>query len=78
MPNENVLKGFCCPKCGSSSSFNIDVVMTLRVFDDGTEMICGDLEWDDESPCSCPRCSRTGTVGNFQVQIGEEGDDSTG
>lgn len=66
MANENCLKGFVCPLCGSEGPFKIEARMLVKVWDDGTDdSESGDVEWDEHSYCECCECYRYGTVGDF-------------
>ena len=64
--NTNCLQGFRCPKCGSIEPFYIDVVTSVRMWDDGSDLGYGaDLEWEDDSYCMCGECSHDGKVKDF-------------
>jgi hypothetical protein len=75
MPNEENLAGIACPRCGQDEEFQItgtawdetvwDGTVTFDVIDDGTGDYQG-VEWNADSPISCPVCGATGTVEEFQ------------
>ena len=67
MPNNNVLQGFKCPDCGNEDEFRIAVSAWAKVTDNGTEDF-DDVEWDDNSVCSCPDCGLIAKVKDFQEQ----------
>lgn len=68
-PNEGVLEGMKCPKCGSFGPFQIEITTVMIVNDEGVDEQCGDNEWNDESYCQCLDCDNSGTVATFS---GEE------
>lgn len=65
MSNTNCLRGFKCPNCGSLEPFTISVEIGVEIWDEGSDMPTGDIEWTDDSVCKCP-CGAVGTVGDFQ------------
>ena len=64
-PNENVLEGIRCPKCGSTARFNIwATALFTDVTDDGsTDFI--DMQWDEESAITCVACKHEGIIETF-------------
>jgi hypothetical protein len=62
--NENCLKGFKCPDCGWTESFDIAAECTVIVKDDGTDDP-RDFHWGDAAHCQCVSCGCCGTVGDF-------------
>src|ERR1039457_2680781 len=66
--NDNCLIGMQCPKCSSLGPFEIDVITTLTVHDDGTGDANG-AEWEDENRCQCSNCKHTATVADFSRNI---------
>ena len=64
--NDNCLAGMRCPQCKSLEPFEICVLCTVQVRDEGTEET-HDMEWDDTNACSCPACGFHGTVRDFKV-----------
>jgi hypothetical protein len=66
--NDNCLAGMRCPQCGAQEPFEIGVLCTAKVFDDGTEET-HDMEWDDTNACSCPACGFHGTVRDFKRRV---------
>jgi hypothetical protein len=66
--NENCLEGMRCPKCKALEPFDISVLCTAKVFDDGTEET-HDMEWDDTNACSCPACGFQGLVRDFKRRV---------
>lgn len=63
-PNENCLKDFRCPKCDSFGPFNIAVICTMEIRDDGSEEYDG-VEWKDGSFCQCKECAFMAKVKDF-------------
>jgi hypothetical protein len=67
MPNENVLEGFKCPKCGSEGNFKIEVCTVIEFNDEEGAIDEGaDKEWQPESFCACVACDHAATVKDFQ------------
>ena len=64
-PNNNWLKGFWCPSCGSFGPFHIRSSVLLEVYDDGTEAYA-QAEWGDDAFCVCPNCCHKGKVWQFK------------
>ncbi len=64
--NENCLNGFVCPECGETDQFSIACATTAVVTDEGVEDH-GDMEWDEDSECTCSECGHGGKVSDFQV-----------
>jgi hypothetical protein len=73
MANTNCLEGIRCPKCGQEEEFFIEGTQLFRVNDDGAYGD-GDIEWDDESRCSCSNdaCEFTGDLGAFRIEAQEK------
>jgi DNA-directed RNA polymerase subunit RPC12/RpoP len=73
--NINCLAGVVCPQCGNTEIFVIVATTAIAVTDDGSDFhddvlknyACG-VEWDDDSPCRCPRCNRHGKLRDFQQE----------
>lgn len=67
-PNRNWLTGMACPKCGVFGPFSIFAFQAgmVRVRDDGTDFIEGNIEWEATSRCECLACCHTGMVGEFR------------
>jgi hypothetical protein len=67
-PNVNCLQGMRCPSCGDFGPFSIQVTQRgmVRVSDNGTDFIDGNVEWEDESECECLACRHTATVAEFR------------
>jgi len=65
--NTNCLTGFECPKCGSLEPFYIECKVVVQVFDNGTEDIGGQIEWEDDAYCRCGDCDTVGEVKEFKV-----------
>lgn len=63
--NNNCLEGLRCPQCAAYEPFSITATTTAEMHDDGCELTT-DIEWDDESPCSCLVCNYDATVGDFK------------
>lgn len=63
--NENVLKGFCCPRCKALEGFDIEAKAVFTdVQDDGTGDY-QDVRWTPKAYCRCTSCGFGGTVGDF-------------
>lgn len=60
-PNSNCLDNMSCPRCGATSSFDIEATVTVKVTDDGTDSTYG-YHWDDASACGCRQCGYEATV----------------
>jgi len=69
-PNQNILSGMSCPKCGSPGPFEIAALVVVSVSDDESEVKPQDHEWHDDSPAKClePECEFTGKVLNFSEE----------
>jgi DNA-directed RNA polymerase subunit RPC12/RpoP len=67
--NTNCLQGFKCPQCGNTDSFKIEATCMATVFDDGVDTTT-EFEWNNDSYCECPQCSRTGIVQDFSEERG--------
>ena len=65
--NENTLVDFACPECGSRGRFEITATSTFTMDDHGADGY-SDIEWDDDSSCSCRACGHGGTVKDFEVK----------
>jgi hypothetical protein len=74
MPNDNVLIGISCPNCKSEGPFDIDCTARFTVWDDGTNLEYGVLDWEDNSLCSCKNCGFKGKVYNFKYDSNIEPD----
>ena len=71
-PNQDEINVGClldtaCPKCGSRGRFDISASVTFLMGDDGEDGH-GDIEWGDDSSCSCRECGHGGTVADFTVE----------
>ena len=68
MPNENCLEGMKCPSlpCGQEDKFIITSTARFMVHDDGTDSH-ENVEWDDDSDCSCGVCMWYGQVRDFKL-----------
>lgn len=64
--NENALKGYECPECGSTS-LAVTVSTLAELHDDGTDAECGDHHWDGDSHMECRDCFRSGTSKDFVI-----------
>ena len=69
MSNTNCLEGWSCPECHQEDRFDVEVHVTVTLFDDGVEGINGDTEYDDDNNCSCPECGHRGKVGDFRKDV---------
>ena len=77
MPNNNCLEGVRCPKCSSDEKFDISAHTIATVTDSGTEET-GDIEWNDDSECTCHACGYSGELRDFREdpeEIEKETDD---
>lgn len=66
--NENCLKGWKCPKCGSTSEFFVDAIIETRVLlcDEGIlQADPGDTTWEPTSRANCVDCGFAATVADF-------------
>lgn len=63
--NTNCLAGMECPVCASEGPFRIVVRSWATVSDEGTEEF-GDIEWDDQSGCSCLDCKHMASIQDFR------------
>lgn len=70
-PNDNCLKGFQCPTCGWTDSFDIVAECTVTMLDGGTTDE-RDFEWDGDAHCSCCNCSLNGTVQHFRMDARQQ------
>jgi hypothetical protein len=66
--NTNYLAGFKCPKCGAEKLVVIRVSADIHLHDAGSVAGVGNIECDDQSPCTCCGCRYAGTVGEFKVE----------
>jgi len=56
-PNVNCLYGKRCPRCASYGPFELVVSMRVLLTDDGSDDAeDGTIEYDEDSPASCPAC----------------------
>lgn len=65
--NKNCLANMQCPRCLSEGPFFIETVTTATVYDDGIADH-GDMDWHDDSICTCSACNLQRTVANFKVK----------
>jgi hypothetical protein len=75
--NSNCLQGMQCPKCKSLEPFAIEVTITFKLFDEGTDDQVSGTEWKDDAYCECCECVFTGTVKDFTIADAKEGDCGT-
>ena len=66
--NKNCLAGMRCSHCGSLGPFKIECRAMFTVYDDGTELSGGDVEWDNDAYCVCLNCDASGKAKDFQVK----------
>lgn len=64
--NTNCLAGLSCPQCGQNDMLKIVGVSTFEVADDGTGNY-NDVNWGDNSTCTCPSCGHSNIVAAFRV-----------
>lgn len=73
MPNTECLKNMRCPDCGQEDEFIVDVQTRVRLFDEGTDEIAGDVVWNEDSRVECPGCGQTDCGWHFMdLSIEEE------
>jgi hypothetical protein len=65
--NENCLEDMACPNCGSRGRFAI-AVKTTAIFEDIGSEVEGDIEYEDDSKCSCRECEHDGTIEEFTIR----------
>lgn len=65
MPNTNCLADISCPNCNSTGPFDITVLTTARISDEGLQVLRGELSWDKTSGIACPKCGTFGYVSAF-------------
>lgn len=67
-PNVNCLDGKQCPKCGSFGPIEVMVSTRVLLYDDGSDYAQdGAIEYDNESPATCPDCHYEGRFGDFDI-----------
>jgi len=66
--NVNCLVGMKCPRCSSHSPFRIFATMSswITVHDEGTDIMQGDVDWNDLSGCVCSHCGYQNSVAAFK------------
>ena len=64
--NINCLFGLRCPECKSLAPFEIVVSTTVKMYDDGSDGIIGNIEWTDESYIVCSSCNKSGKIKDFK------------
>jgi len=73
MPNNRLLLGMACPKCGSEEPFFIQASCTVEVWDnhidDEDVNLSQDFTWDAYSTCTCAECDYENTVGAFRMRL---------
>lgn len=67
LTNKNCLANMQCSRCMSEGPFFIETLTTATVYDDGVEDH-GDMDWHDDSVCTCAHCNLLGTVADFKVK----------
>ena len=68
MSNTNCLEGVRCPECGSEGPFIVEVRQQVRMYDEGTEEVEGDIHWDDGAYMRCEACDFDGTAVDFSKE----------
>lgn len=66
MKNDNCLKGMMCPKCGQAESFDVDVLSTATLMDEGVVEYTG-AKFDGGHTAGCTQCDWTGTVSQLSI-----------
>jgi hypothetical protein len=68
--NIDHLKGMKCPKCNTEGPFQITVITTVEMHDDGYDPNngVGGIEWDGESRCHCYACLFDGRVKEYRAK----------
>jgi hypothetical protein len=64
--NENCLKGYACPECGSLGPFGFDTLCSVLWSDEGTGDASG-FEIDENGYGCCQACSWDGRVKEFRI-----------
>lgn len=64
--NVNCLEGYACPRCGYDEELRIICTTLVTMTDDGSDDI-GDLEWDENSHGTCPKCGFADKMEKFRV-----------
>lgn len=65
--NSNVLEGMACPSCGSDGPFQIRFTALGSFSDDGGPLDgVEEVDWDNQSTCSCCECTHHGRVVDFR------------
>ena len=65
MVNTNCLEGMQCPKCQSLEPFIITAMVSVLVYDEGTEDLMDGYEWEDSAACECEKCNYRATQKDF-------------
>ena len=69
--NEDCLAGMACPECDCWGPFEIEGVAVFHVYDDGCSEF-SDLNWTDDSRCTCSNCGHTSNVKGFRQEEGDQ------
>ena len=64
--NINCLLGLRCPACKSLEPFNIEATTVVKMYDDGSDGIVGNIEWTDDSSIVCISCNNSGKLKDFE------------
>ena len=65
-PNNNVLEGKRCPRCGSYGPFEVEVTMRVLLYDEGVDDADDPgTEFDDTAFATCYKCGHAGNFGVF-------------
>lgn len=60
-----------CPECKSDEHLEVTVQISARLTGEGTILIDGDHEWDENSYCFCRRCFWGESAATFQIKVDE-------
>ena len=71
MPNENCLKGYGCPKCGSEGPFWIWGTTRALMCDDGTMEHEG-FDWEGSAWMQCYDCKHEAIARRFRIEKEDE------
>ena len=66
--NVNCLAGKRCPKCGSYGPFEVQVLLRVLLYDEGTDDADdSSIEYDGDAAAVCYACRYEGKFGDFAV-----------
>jgi hypothetical protein len=68
MTNTNCLAGIRCPKCGNEEPFRIEVSTLVLMYDNGSDVCGGDLNFNENSYIECIECGESGIAKQFTFE----------